>query len=813
MMRFTHDPLVARGHHVDYFTAENVATRNFLARRFAFPRAVFDAAVQAFRTGRGYDVINVHEVQSAWISLFKHYAGNPYVVVTAHGSEHRAWEFALEEARLHRAAPGIKTRILNPLTRLWQIKLGLRHADHICCLNEEDRNYFKSRLRIPAERLTRVFPGASLGYTVLDPRRLSRPVKRLLFNATWRKNKGIEDLVPAFIRLASRHSDLRLVVLGGGLTQSEIRSHFPWPVSDRVDTVETSGDAENLHHLDSADIFLLPSLLEGTPLALMEAMASALPVVTTATCGMKDVVRDGVNGLLVPIRKPEAIVEAVERLIVDAVLRVELARNAQHEIKANYKWDDSSQHVLATYERIIAADRKWLTRRQVSSNTKRLKFCFISNFTPDWNAGAAGSILAVGKELEAGGHSVHYRWKQSKRSSTLNNLFILPWTQYRQVKDECGSSQPDVVIVSQPFAYPVFERFKCHFPRTLFLNLTHGWEQRYDIAESTFGWQSELRGISGLRRRLAMATRAHICRRTALAMDGFLAPSALDGHFVRRQYGVSQDKLLLMTYGLDPAFSAATRRESHSGLRMLFFGQYVPCKGTLLMERLLPRLAAEFPQAELTFIVPREQARSIDRAYLGAFGERLKVFPWMNRDEVIRICHDHDLFLFPSLFEGFGKTFLEAMACGLCVVGFEEGGLPTVAENNMEALYCKAGDEAGFEQLLRRCLEDADLVHSIGQRARAKALQFTWTRTAQTLESFCVERLLQKDEAKVWAANGQPGLTTLPSSVSSRGCIASTPDIADTSSIATPVSCAAEVAYSESLPACTSASVASLPAE
>ena len=811
IMRFTHEPFVARGHQVDYFTAENVVCRSFFARRFAFPHAVFQAAVSAFRSGHGYDIVNVHEAQAAWISSLKHRAGNPHVVVTAHGSEHRAWEFALEEALFRREAPGLKTRVLNPLTRLWQIKVGLKHADHIFCLNEDDRNYFASRMNIAPERLTRIFPGADLSYTAADPSRLARKVKRILFSGTWRKNKGIEDLVPAFVSLALRHPELRLVILGGGLGVKQIRQKFPATVAERVDALETSGDAENLPHLDAADIFLLPSLLEGTPLALMEAMAAALPVVTTATCGMKDVIRDGDNGLLVPIRKPDAIVEAVERLIADPDLRIVLARNAQRDIERNYKWSDSSEHVLAAYERMLAADRQWLRPKPAPAKKSRLKFCFVSNFTPEWNAGAAGSILAIGRELETAGHAVRYRWKELKQNSSLANLLMLPWKQYRQVKEECRQHQPDVVVVSQPFAYPVFERLKRQFPQTVFLNLTHGWEHRYDIAESTFGWQSDLQGLSGVKRRFAMAARAHICRRTALAMDGLLAPCALDAQFVARQYGVPHDRLLLMTYGLDRSFSTEPAPKSHSGLRMIFFGQYVPRKGSLIMERLLPRLAAEFPSAELTFIVPREQVKVVDRTYCGAFGDSLRVYPWMSRNEVIRICRENDVFLFPSMLEGFGKTFLEAMACGLCVVGFEEGGLPTVAENGVEALYCKPGDEAGFEQRLRQCLADPERAHTIGQRARAKALQLTWRKTAQTLEAFCVDRLRQKDEA--CAPNERPGLTTPLSSANSRGCIASTPAIAEPSLIATPVSCAEEALYSEPLPACIPASAASLPAE
>jgi len=785
IMRFTHDPLVGLGHEVDYFMAEDVAVRNALTRRFAFPWAVLQKTIRSYRCGRKYDIVNVHEVQSGWVALLKRYAGNPYVVVTTHGSEHRSWDLALEEASLGRNGPALKTRILNPLTRLWQVRLGLTHSDLVFCLSEQDREYLARKMGIEPRKLVRMYPGAVTTYTSADPGRLRRPVKRIIFSATWRKNKGIEDLVPAFASIVLKHPGIRLTVLGGGIPERAIRNHFPKHIAEMVDAFETNGDQGNLQHLVDADIFLLPSLLEGTPLTVMEAMASGLPIVTTATSGMKDIIRDGENGLLIPIRDPDAIADAVTRLISDADLRVALGTVAQREAITKYTWQESSQRVLSEYQNLIEFDSGWMKRsvKSVAPN-RHLRFCFVSNFVPEWNAGAGGSILAIGKNLEEIGHSVRYRWKEPNktyfRNSTLNNLFELPAKQYKQVEQELESSSPDVVIVSQPFAYQIFEKLKERFPRTLFLNLTHGWEHRNDLAESVLGWESNLHGLKGLKRRTAMVARAHICRRTALAMDGLLAPSPMDGHFVLRQYRVPQQKLLLMTYGLDESFFGELPTfPTTAGLRMLFFGQYVSRKGSLLLERILPQLGAEFEDAEVTFVIPSEHIERIEGKYREAFGNRLHAYGWMTRDEVIKICRQNDVFLYPSMLEGFGKTFLEAMACGVCVVGYGEGGLPTIAENNAEALYCQPGDERTFEDLLRRCLANPSWAREIGSRARAKALQFTWQKTARTLESFCLERLKQKEEAIEWVASPQPsGSMMAPLFANSPGYTASMHDTA-----------------------------------
>ena len=101
-----------------------------------------------------------------------------------------------------------------------------------------------------------------------------------------------------------------------------------------------------------ADVFLLPSLFEGTPLTLVQAMMSGLPIVTTDTCGMKDVIADGVNGRLVPIRSPCAIVSAVTQLVGDHNLRARLGRAAQRDAAAHYTWERVATPVLQVYKQL-----------------------------------------------------------------------------------------------------------------------------------------------------------------------------------------------------------------------------------------------------------------------------------------------------------------------------------------------------------------------------------------------------------------------------------------------------------------------------
>jgi glycosyltransferase involved in cell wall biosynthesis len=350
-MGFIHDQLVVAGHSVDYFCAEDIPSF-FSGRlsRFAFPFFILRRAVAAHRSGKPYDLINVHEPVAGAISTLKRAAGNPVVVVTSHGVEKRGWQLALEERRLGRGGPSVKTRVVYPLTSLWQSSLGLHHADHIFCLNEEDRNYLMRWLQLGSHRFTRIYPATDTIYAAIE-RDYAR-ANHLMFAGTWLKRKGTEDLISAFSILAARHPNLELQILGSGLGEETLLAAFPETLRAKVRSKQAATECENALAFAGADIYLLPSIFEGTPLTLIEAMMSGMPIITTNTCGMKDVIRDGDNGLLVPTRSPDAVVTAVERLIGDEAYRARLGRAARAEALEKYVWQRVAMPVRRVYENL-----------------------------------------------------------------------------------------------------------------------------------------------------------------------------------------------------------------------------------------------------------------------------------------------------------------------------------------------------------------------------------------------------------------------------------------------------------------------------
>ena len=131
--------------------------------------------------------------------------------------------------------------------------------------------------------------------------------------------KGHRDLVAAVGHLAARHPSLHLAIAGrGGLADALRRDATNRSIGDRVHLLGLRSDIADL--LASADAFVLPSLSEGLPLALLEAMFAGLPIVATRVGEVPAALADGAAGLLVEPGRPDELAAAIDRILSDAEL-------------------------------------------------------------------------------------------------------------------------------------------------------------------------------------------------------------------------------------------------------------------------------------------------------------------------------------------------------------------------------------------------------------------------------------------------------------------------------------------------------------
>jgi glycosyltransferase involved in cell wall biosynthesis len=141
---------------------------------------------------------------------------------------------------------------------------------------------------------------------------------------------------------------LRLLVVGDGPLRGEVERRCAGPdLAGRVELAGWVTDPSPL--LAEADLYVLTSDAENCPLSLLEAMATGLPVVSTAVGGVPEVVRDGVDGLLAPAGDRGAVTAALARLAADPALRARMGRSARQRIRDSYTLDHCLDGLLDSY--------------------------------------------------------------------------------------------------------------------------------------------------------------------------------------------------------------------------------------------------------------------------------------------------------------------------------------------------------------------------------------------------------------------------------------------------------------------------------
>ncbi|MFM2120673.1 MAG: putative glycosyltransferase EpsD, partial [Pseudomonadota bacterium] len=151
-----------------------------------------------------------------------------------------------------------------------------------------------------------------------------------------------------------------------GPTGPAIREHVDaLGLARKVSLLGEVADGERV--LSALDVYMLSSIDEGMNLTLLEAMATALPVVATAVGGNPEVVRHEASGLLVPARDPAAMAAAMLRLAGDAALRARLGAAGQARVREDFSQARAIQDYLRLYRGARAADVGWPTTRPAAA--------------------------------------------------------------------------------------------------------------------------------------------------------------------------------------------------------------------------------------------------------------------------------------------------------------------------------------------------------------------------------------------------------------------------------------------------------------
>jgi len=256
--------------------------------------------------------------------------------------------------------------------RPWQLAYARflsGYCGRIICVSPSVREYHEGRSGLPEEKYHVIPSGIDVEAFKpdLDARKRlrrewgvsdSQPV--VAYVGRLDRDKGIETLLSAFSHLAARGSAMDIVIAGEGAERDIVENFIRH--GEGGARCRLLGFVEDVRPVLSAvDIFTTASHSEGHPMSPTEAMAASLPVVATKAPGLRDIVIDGVTGLLAPPRDVFGLAERIERLGQDAELRKLLGECGRKRVEAQYPVTSMIEAVEAVYLDVVSQAASHIT--------------------------------------------------------------------------------------------------------------------------------------------------------------------------------------------------------------------------------------------------------------------------------------------------------------------------------------------------------------------------------------------------------------------------------------------------------------------
>lgn len=256
------------------------------------------------------------------------------VVNHIHGAEFDSFYENASEAKRRR----IK-KIYGKCTRL--VALSAEWADRLGQVVPRDRiDVLENYCRIPEM-----------------PSDARRDKKQILFLGELGERKGCFD-IPVILEQVKKHcSDVKLVMAGDGEMERIKGIFLEKGLSEEVFFPGWVRGREKDRLLEESSIFLFPSYNEGMPMALLEAMAYGMGIVTTSVGGIPQLIQDGVSGFLATPGDTEALASAIERLLTDDACLTACGRAAREKAESEYSMERHLAKLEAIYERACVTDR------------------------------------------------------------------------------------------------------------------------------------------------------------------------------------------------------------------------------------------------------------------------------------------------------------------------------------------------------------------------------------------------------------------------------------------------------------------------
>ena len=244
-------------------------------------------------------------------------------------------------------------RIFSALVKTYESTMGsfiVRRSDHVIAVSNAVADHARSISH--ASTPITVIPNGVDAHIYHPPRNGKPPVKTVLFVGRLISNKGPEILIKSIPWVLLRHPGTQFVFIGDGPLLDRLKTKAAQ--MDILHAVSFLGARHDVpDQMRRATLFVRPSFTEGMPLTVLEAMASALPVIATPVGGTPELLRDTACGHLVPVGDSYALSSAIVDLLDNRFAAIEMGNLGRELVQDGYSWESIVEQTECVYEEEI----------------------------------------------------------------------------------------------------------------------------------------------------------------------------------------------------------------------------------------------------------------------------------------------------------------------------------------------------------------------------------------------------------------------------------------------------------------------------
>jgi glycosyltransferase involved in cell wall biosynthesis len=566
--------------------------------------------------------------------------------------------------------------------------------------------------------------------------------------------KRSSDFIQLLEQLEVLCVDFCLTLIGDGESRPVIEASAGRFIADgRLVLSGTLPYEQTLEALREQDVYILPSDFEGTPNALLEAMAyGCVPVVSDIET-LTDIVADGKTGFRCAIGDMRAFASAVARLAADPVERVAMAERASTSVrKLGYDMDTMIDRWQALFDRL-------------ETRTQSARFRPRGMMTPPPASFGGVSILPGQYGSFAWQVNQVPFWPEPRTATKIGRCYpthTAPLSEHRIILAATVGRISGVDVFATHLVQALLSRglnaeilvtrpdekvpdpmpFPKHIPvRTLAVGPGTSWKKRWALLRHTLienspciyipnydwyhsgicGTLPETVKVLGVAHSDDPAHYAH-CLKLGSTWNGIVAVSRVIADHLKALDPALADRMHTIPYGVAlPSSSGLTPRSPQTPLRLLYAGRLIRYQKRIFdLLCILDALANRNVPVELTVVGSGTDEREFLQAAAQALvSGRIRFMGAMANHHVQTLMTQADVFLLPSAFEGLPVSLLEAMAHGVVpVVAHCRSGVDEVIRQGENGFLVSVGDIEGFADLIAHLNENPQRLAKMAQSAR-----------------------------------------------------------------------------------------------